>query len=57
MKAAAAATVVEVDEVAIQLDSDSELDLFKLQGVSDFKIEYTKWMKQQPIARETDILR
>jgi hypothetical protein len=46
LKAAAiAATVVEVDEVAIQLDSDSELDLFKLQGVSDSKAEYTKWMK------------
>jgi hypothetical protein len=55
--AVVAATVVEVDEVTIQLDSDSELDLFKPQGVLDSEAEYTKWMKQQPIARETDILR
>ena len=58
LKAAAiAATVVEVDEVAIQLDSDSESDLFKPQGVSDSEAEYTKWMKQQPIARETNIFK
>ena len=54
---AAAAAVVEVDEVAIQLDLDSESDLFKPQGVSDSENEYTKWMKQQPIARETNIFK
>jgi hypothetical protein len=56
-RALKAAAVVEVDEVAIQLDSDSELDLFKPQRVLDSKTEYTKWMKQQLIARETDIFR
>ena len=39
------ATVVEEDEVAIQLDLDLELDLFKPQGVLDSKAKYTKWMK------------
>ena len=47
----------DIDEVAIQLDSDSEADLFQPQGVVNSKAEYTKWMKQQPIARETDILK
>jgi hypothetical protein len=42
LKAAAVAATVEVDEVAIQLDSDSESDLFKLQGVSDSETEYAK---------------
>jgi hypothetical protein len=57
--AAVAARVVEVDidEVAIQLDSDSEADLFQPQGVVNSKAEYTKWMKQQPIEQETDILK
>ena len=48
---------VDIDEVAIQLDLDSEADLFQLQGVANSEAEYTKWMKQQPIARETDILK
>jgi hypothetical protein len=57
--AAVAARVVEVDtdEVAIQLDSDSESDLFKPQGVLDSEAEYTKRMKQPPIAREINILK
>ena len=43
LKAAAiAATIVEVDEVAIQLDLDSESDLFKPQGILDSETEYTK---------------
>jgi hypothetical protein len=42
---------------AIYQDSDSEDDLFKPQGVSDIEAEYTKWMKQQPAKRETDILK
>ena len=58
-KAAVAARIDEADtdEVAIQLDSDSEADLFQPQGVVNSEAEYTKWMKQQPIARETDILK
>lgn len=57
--AAVAATVVYVDiaEVAIQVGSDSESDLFKPQGVLDSEAEYTKWMKQQAIVRETNILK
>jgi hypothetical protein len=45
------------DDDAICQDSDSEDDLFKLQRVSDVEAEYTKWMKQQPAKRETDILK
>jgi hypothetical protein len=45
------------DEDAIQRDSDSESDLFKPRGISNFELEYTKWMKQRPVERDTDILR
>jgi hypothetical protein len=38
-------------------DQDSESDLFKAQGLSDFEPEYTKWMKQQPVKRDTNILK
>jgi hypothetical protein len=54
---AAVAVEVDIDEVAIQLDSDSETDLFQPQGVLDTEAEYTKWIKQQPIAQETNILK
>ena len=57
LKAAAVAVEGDIDEVAIQLDSDSEADLFQPQGVLNSEAEYTKWMKQQPIARETNILK
>jgi hypothetical protein len=51
LKAAAAALAeVDVDEFAIQVDSDLEADLFQPQGVSNSEAEYTKWMKQQLIA-------
>ena len=50
LKAAAVAVEGDIDEVAIQLDSDSEADLFQPQGVLNSEAEYTKWMKQQPIA-------
>jgi hypothetical protein len=59
LKAAAVAARIDeadLDEVAIQLDSDIEADLFQPQGVVNSEAEYTKWMKQQLIARETDIL-
>ena len=46
-----------MDEVAIQLDSDLEADLFQPQVVVNSKAECTKWMKQQLLARETDILK
>ena len=60
LKAAAVAARIDkadIDKVAIQLNSDSELDLFKLQRVSDSKAEYIKQIKQQPIARETNIFK
>jgi hypothetical protein len=53
LKAAAVAAIavkVDINEVAIQLDSNSEADLFQLQGALNSKAEYIKWMKQQPIA-------
>jgi hypothetical protein len=57
LKAVVVAVERDTDEVAIQLDLDSEADLFQPQGVLNSEAEYTKWMKQQPIARETDILK
>ena len=51
LKAVAVALAeVDVDEFVIQVDLDSEADLFQPQGVSNSEAEYTKWMKQQPIA-------
>jgi exonuclease III len=57
LKAVAVAVEGDTDEVAIQLDLDSEADLFQPQGVLNSEAEYTKWMKQQPIAQETNILK
>ena len=45
LKAAAVAARIDgadTDEVAIQLDSDSEADLFQPQGVINSEAEYTK---------------
>jgi hypothetical protein len=45
LKAAAVAARIDkadTDKVAIQLDSDSEADLFQLQGVINSEAEYTK---------------
>ena len=39
------------------MDHDSESDLFKPRGIPDFETEYTKWMKQQPMRRDTDVLK
>jgi hypothetical protein len=33
------------------------LELFKARGLSDFEPEYTKWMKQLPVKRDTNILK
>ena len=38
-------------------ESDSESDLFKPRNAIDFETEYSKWIKQQPMPRDTDILR
>jgi hypothetical protein len=53
LKAAAVAAIaveVDINEVAIQLDSDLEADLFQPQRALNSEAEYTKWMKQQLIA-------
>jgi hypothetical protein len=42
LKAAAVAVEEDTDKVAIQLDSDSEADLFQPQGVLNSEAEYTK---------------
>ena len=33
------------------------MELFKARGLSDFEPEYTKWMKQLPVKRDTNILK
>jgi hAT family C-terminal dimerisation region len=43
--------------IASNIDPDSESDLFTPQNTIDYDAEYTKWMKQPPVKRETDILR
>jgi hypothetical protein len=36
-------------------DHDSEFDLFKARGISGVESEDVKWMKQQPVKRDTDV--
>jgi len=43
--------------IANDSDHDSESDLFKPRGTTDVETEYAKWMRQQPMKRDTDILR
>src|SRR5450432_1729998 len=43
--------------LAGHIESDSESDLFKPRNAIDFESEYSKWMTQQPMKRDTDILR
>jgi hypothetical protein len=52
------AAVVAVGTLPITYNSEynSESDLFKPRGTTSFETEYTKWIKQQPIKRNTDIL-
>jgi hypothetical protein len=38
-------------------EEDLESDLFKARGLLDFEPEYTKWMKQLPVRRDTNILK
>jgi hypothetical protein len=46
-----------IPPIANDSDHDSESDLFKPRGATDFETEYAKWMRQQPMKRDTDILR
>jgi hypothetical protein len=50
-KAKAEAEAVQHDDS----DHDSESDLFKAQGISEVESEDVKWMKQQPVKRNTDV--
>jgi hypothetical protein len=45
-----------IGAITSNMESDSESDLFT-QNTLDLETEYTKWMKQLPMKRETDILR
>jgi hypothetical protein len=38
-------------------DHDSESDLFKARGLLEVESEYVKWMKQQPMKRDTNIFK
>ena len=40
-----------------KLKSDLESDLFKPRNAIDFETKYAKWTKQQPMQRDTNILR
>ena len=53
----AAVEEVGVPQVRPNSDHDSESDLFKPREISDFEAEHTKWMKQQPMKRDTNILK
>jgi hypothetical protein len=53
------AAVEEVGVLQVHPDSDYDLesDLFKPRGIPDFEAKYTKWMKQQPMKRDTNVLK
>jgi hypothetical protein len=52
------AAEAEAEVEAVQHDDsdhDSESDLFKARGISEVESEDVKWMKQQPVKRDTDV--
>ena len=56
LEAAALEAEIPIDSHGI-LENDLESKLFKPHRTADFEAEYMKWMKQQPVKRDTDILR
>ena len=53
----AAKATIEADQQHKDSDYDSESDLFKARGISEVESEYIKWMKQQPMKRDTSIFK
>ena len=56
LQAAAAEAEAESPQ-KVESDHDSESDLFKPRGTTDFETKHGKWMKQQLMKRDTNILR
>jgi hypothetical protein len=48
---------VEIPQEANEFNYNSESNLFKPQGTTDFETKYRKQMKQQLIKRDTKILK
>ena len=61
MQAAVAEAEVEADAKTLRKTNDSdydlESDLFKPRGITDVETKHAKWMKQQPMKQDTNILR
>jgi hypothetical protein len=48
---------ITIATIGSTIESDSESDLFKPRNAIDLETEFTRWMKQQPMKRDIDILR